>query len=45
MQKKFMMYMVGRSGSGKTTIANELEKRLRNQGAQKMKVIDGDVIM
>ena len=44
MQKKFMMYMVGRSGSGKTTIANELEKRLRKQGAQNLQVIDGDVI-
>ena len=44
MQKKFMMYMGGRSGSGKTTIANELEKRLRKQGAQNLQVIDGDVI-
>ena len=44
MQKNFMMYMVGRSRSGKTTIANELEKRLRKQGAQNLQVIDGDVI-
>lgn len=44
MQKKFMMYMIGRSGSGKTTIAYALEKRLRNQGTQNLQVIDGDVI-
>lgn len=35
---------MGESGSGKTTIANELEKRLRKQGAQNLQVIDGDVI-
>lgn len=44
MQKKFMMYMIGRSGSGKTTIANALEKRLRKAGMQNLQVIDGDVI-
>ncbi len=44
MQKKFMIYMVGRSGSGKTTIANVLEERLRKRGRQNLQVIDGDVI-
>lgn len=44
MKKKFMIYMVGRSGSGKTTIANALEKELRKKGMQHLQVIDGDVI-
>lgn len=44
MRKKFMMYMVGRSGSGKTTIANALEEKLRERGIQYLQVIDGDTI-
>lgn len=44
MQKIFMMYMIGRSGSGKTTIAGVLEKRLLKEGIQNLQVIDGDVI-
>ena len=44
MQKKFMIYMVGRSGSGKTTIANALEERMRKQGYNNLQVIDGDII-
>lgn len=44
MKKNFMMYMVGRSGSGKTTIANALEEELRKKGVQQLQVIDGDVI-
>lgn len=44
MKKNFMMYMVGRSGSGKTTIANALEEELRKKGIQQLQVIDGDVI-
>lgn len=44
MKKKFMIYMVGRSGSGKTTIANALEEELRKKGMQRLQVIDGDVI-
>ncbi len=44
MKKNFMMYMVGRSGSGKTTIANALEEELRKKGMQQLQVIDGDVI-
>ena len=39
-----MMYLVGRSGSGKTTIANALEEELRKKGMQQLQVIDGDVI-
>lgn len=44
MQKIFMMYIVGRSGSGKTTIANALEAELRNAGMQHLQIIDGDII-
>lgn len=44
MQKKFMMYMIGRSGSGKTTIANALAEELRKRGMNSLQVIDGDVI-
>lgn len=32
MQKKFMVYLIGMSGSGKTTIANALEEELKNRG-------------
>lgn len=44
MQKKFMMYMIGRSGSGKTTIANALAEELKKRGMRNLQVIDGDVI-
>lgn len=44
MKKVFMMYMVGISGSGKTTIANALEKTLKCKNENKLQVIDGDVI-
>lgn len=44
MQKKFMIYMIGRSGSGKTTIANALEERLRKEERRNLQIIDGDVI-
>lgn len=44
MQKVFMMYIIGRSGSGKTTIANTLETELRNAGLQHLQIIDGDII-
>ncbi|MDE6844708.1 MAG: adenylyl-sulfate kinase [Lachnospiraceae bacterium] len=44
MRKNFMIYMVGRSGSGKTTIANALEEELKTRGMQRLQVIDGDVI-
>lgn len=44
MHKKFVIYMVGRSGSGKTTIANALAEALRAKGMRRLQVIDGDVI-
>lgn len=44
MHKKFMMYMIGRSGSGKTTIANALAEELKKRGVCHLQVIDGDVI-
>lgn len=45
MHKKFMMYLVGLSGSGKTTIAEALEKELRRRNADcRLQMIDGDVI-
>ena len=42
--KNFMIYMVGRSGSGKTTIAKALEKELLVQEKCKFQFIDGDVV-
>lgn len=44
MQKKFMMYIIGRSGSGKTTIAYALEERLQQKERRNLQVIDGDII-
>lgn len=44
MDKTFMIYIVGISGSGKTTIANALEKELKKRGIEKLQVIDGDII-
>lgn len=44
MQKIFMMYIIGRSGSGKSTIANALEMELRDAGIQHLQIIDGDII-
>ncbi len=44
MQKGFLLYMVGISGSGKTTIARELEKNILSMGKRPLQVIDGDVI-
>ena len=44
MRNKFMIYMVGRSGSGKTTIARALEKELRKEEKIHLQVIDGDII-
>ena len=43
--KPFMLYLVGISGSGKTTIANALENEIKNRNhAYRLQVIDGDVI-
>ena len=36
--------MIGRSGSGKTTIANALEVELKKRGLYYLQIIDGDVI-
>ena len=44
MRKIFMMYMIGRSGSGKSTIANALETELRDVGMHHFQIIDGDII-
>lgn len=44
MEKTFMMYIVGISGSGKTTIANALEKELKKHDIEKLQIIDGDII-
>ncbi len=42
--KNFMIYMVGISGSGKTTIAQALEQEIRERLHQKLQLIDGDRI-
>lgn len=44
MKKIFMLYIIGRSGSGKTTIAEALSKRLTEEGVKGIQVMDGDVI-
>lgn len=43
MQKKFMMYVIGRSGSGKTTITKALEEQLKKR-IKDFQLIDGDII-
>ncbi len=42
--RNFLMYFVGTSGSGKTTIATELEYRLNESTDIEFQFIDGDVI-
>lgn len=42
--KSFLIYIIGISGSGKTTISVELEKKLRERGIRRLQFIDGDVI-
>lgn len=42
--KPFMMYMVGISGSGKTTIATKVTEKLKSRGMNNLQFIDGDVI-
>lgn len=41
--KGFTLWFTGLSGSGKSTVANIIEKRLRDAGA-KVEVLDGDVV-
>lgn len=42
--KPFVMYMVGISGSGKTTIATKLTEELKKRGMNNVQFIDGDEI-
>lgn len=42
--KPFIMYIVGISGSGKTTIASTLTEVLRGKGIRNLQFIDGDDI-
>lgn len=42
--KPFLMYYIGISGSGKTTIASLVEKKLCKNGIDRFQFIDGDVI-
>lgn len=44
MDKAFMMYIIGISGSGKTTIANALADEIKKRSSRKLQVIDGDII-
>lgn len=39
-----IVYMIGTSGSGKTTIANALKEELDKRGVKQLQLIDGDVI-
>ena len=41
--KGFTLWFTGLSGSGKSTVANIIEKRLREGGA-KVEVLDGDIV-
>jgi len=41
--KGFTLWFTGLSGSGKSTVANIIEKRLRDGGA-KVEVLDGDIV-
>lgn len=43
-KKNFLIYLIGTSGSGKTTIANALAHKLENYGMKNFQVIDGDII-
>ena len=38
------IWFTGLSGSGKTTISRELEKRLRQRVVKKLEILDGDVV-
>jgi adenylylsulfate kinase len=44
MDKGYVIYLFGRSGSGKTTIADHLEEKIRGRVKGKVQVIDGDEI-
>ena len=40
--KPFILWLTGISNSGKTTISNELEKKIKFMGYNNVKNIDGD---
>lgn len=40
----YLLYLIGTSGSGKTTIANALGEELKKRGSLPFQIIDGDVI-
>ena len=42
--KPFFVYLIGISGSGKTTIASALEQELKGRSDRAIQAIDGDVI-
>ena len=42
--KPFVMYLIGTSGSGKTTIARKLAEELEKRGMSNFQLIDGDEI-
>lgn len=44
MNKSYLIYLVGISGSGKTTIGQALENELHQKGVETLQFIDGDVI-
>lgn len=44
MKKGNLIYLIGISGSGKTTIAEALERELRHDGSSQLQFIDGDTI-
>lgn len=43
-EKGFCIYIVGLSGSGKTTIANHLQTKLKEYVSRPITVLDGDVV-
>ncbi len=42
--KPFLIYLIGTSGSGKTTIGEKLDAELRRMGLNQIQFIDGDII-
>ncbi len=44
METGYFIYLIGISGSGKTTIADALEAELRKKDTGRIQVIDGDTI-
>ena len=39
-----VIWLTGLSGSGKSTVANELYKRLKSEGIERIEILDGDDI-